>query len=362
MPPQQERERLRAASRRLDGHGPRSPAELLTRTAAWCEEHDVGFEPYGEGPFTAAFEARVAELLDMPAARFFPSGTMAQQVALRVWTERAGNDHFAMHPTAHLELHEKHGYQFLHQMRATLIGPTDSPLLAGHLAELEEDVAALLIELPIREAGGQLPSWEQLQELNRAVAERGIRFHLDGARLWESAAFYGRGYAEICAGFDSVYVSFYKGIGALSGAMLLGPEDFIEEAAVWQRRSGGNLFTMAPNVASAAMQLDERLEKMPAYYERSIDLAAALSAIDGITVIPDPPHTNLFHVALAVDADAAKNRRDEVARDTGFWIFGGVEPDGEDACRFELYVGDAALNVEDAEVAAAFAVIVADPD
>ena len=299
--------------------------------------NDVGFDPYGEGPFTAAFETRVAELLNMPAARFFPSGTMAQQVALRVWCDRAENDHFAMHPTAHLELHEKHGYQFLHQMRATLIGPADSPLLASHFAELEADVAALLIELPIREAGGLLPSWTQLEELKAAVTERNTRFHLDGARLWESAAFYGRSYAEICAGFDSVYVSFYKGIGALSGAMLLGPEDFIEEAAVWQRRSGGNLYTMAPNVASAAMQLDERLEKMPAYYERSLALAAALSAIDGITVIPDPPHTNLFHVALAVDADTARNRRDEVARDTGLWLFGGVEPVDEGSCRLSSF-------------------------
>lgn len=356
-----EREQLRAASRRLEGHGPRTPAELLTATAAWCEQHGVGFDPYGEGVFTADFERRVAALLGMPAGRFFPSGTMAQQVALRVWTERAGNDHFAMHPTAHLELHEQLGYQHLHGMRATLLGPSDAPLLAEHLDELDEEVAALLIELPIREAGGQLPTWEQLEELKAAVAAGGTRLHLDGARLWESAAFYGRSYAEICAGFDSVYVSFYKGIGALTGAMLLGPEDFIEEAAIWQRRSGGNLFTLTPNVASAAMLLESRLAKMPAYYERALDLAEALSAIDGISIVPDPPHTNLMHITLSVDAETAKHRRDRVARETGLWLFGGVEPFDDD-CRFELYIGDAAMEIDNAEVVAAFTTIVAEED
>jgi threonine aldolase len=325
-------------------------------------EREVGFDPYGEGATTSEFEGRVAALLGMPAGRFFPSGTMAQQVALRVWTERAENGHFAMHPTAHLELHEQLGYQHLHGMRATLLGPPDAPLLAKHLDELDEEVAALLIELPIREAGGQLPTWEQLEGLKAAVAVRGTRLHLDGARLWESAAFYGRSYAEICAGFDSVYVSFYKGIGALTGAMLLGPEDFIEEAAVWQRRSGGNLFTLTPNVASAAMLLESRLAEMPAYYERAVDLAEALSAIDGISIVPDPPHTNLVHITLSVDAETAKERRDRVARETGLWLFGGVESFGDDGCRFELYIGDAALDIDDAEVVAAFTTIVAHED
>ncbi|MBT8165501.1 MAG: threonine aldolase [Acidimicrobiia bacterium] len=362
MADQTERERLRTASRRLDGHGSRSVAELLATTARWCEEHEVGLDPYGVGPFTSEFEGKVAGLLGMPAARFFPSGTMAQQVALRVWTERAGNNHFAMHPTAHLELHEQHGYQHVHGMRATLLGPADEPLLASHFEGLDTEVAALLIELPIREAGGQLPTWVQLEELKKAVAARIARFHLDGARVWESAAFYGRSYAEICAGFDSVYVSFYKGIGALTGAMLLGPEDFIEEAAVWQRRAGGNLYTMAPNVASAAMLLESRLAKMPAYYERAVALVTALSPIEGISILPDPPHTNLMHITLSVDAETAKQRRDSVARDTGLWLFGGVEPQGDDACRFELYIGDAALDLEDDEVVAAFRNIVATED
>jgi hypothetical protein len=102
------------------------------------------------------------------------------------------------------------------------------------------------------------------------------------------------------------------------------------------------------------MQLGDRLDKMPAYYRRATALAATLSAIDGVSVIPDPPHTNLMPVALAVDAETAKERRHQVARDTGLWLFGGVEQDGDNGCRFELYIGDAALAIEDTEVARAF--------
>ena len=202
---------------------------------------------------------------------------MAQGIALRIWCERANLLHFAMHPSAHLELHEERGFARLHGLRATLVGPRERPLLARHVEALAEPIAALLTELPIREAGGQLPSWDELEALKGCAKNRGFRLHLDGARLWESAAHYGRSYADICRGFDSCYVSFYKGIGALSGAMLLGPADFIEQARLWQRRCGGTLYTMGAHIASATMLFEERLSLMPKLYTRAQEVAAVLA-------------------------------------------------------------------------------------
>lgn len=357
---QARRQKLRAASRGLHGHGLETPAELLACTADWCREHEVEFDVYGTGELIEGFEARVAELLGFEAGRFMPSGTMAQPIALRVWAERAGRAHVGMHPTAHLELHEQRGYAHLHGLRATLVGPAGSPLLAEHFQAINEPLAALLVELPIREAGGQLPAWDELETLKAAVREAGTRLHLDGARLWECAAHYGRSYADICAGFDSCYVSFYKGIGALSGAMLLGARDFIDEAILWQRRSGGNLVTLAPNVASAAMLLDERLARMPAYYRRARDLARVIAGIDGISVLPDPPHTNMMHVYLALDAERAMEARDRVAEQAGLWLFNAARAaDVPDHCRFELYVGEAAMQLDDRDLETAFRALVA---
>lgn len=358
---QGERDRLRGGCRRIHAHGPRDPAEMLERTAAWCRERAVEFDVYGRGELIEGFEAQVAERLGYPAARFFPSGTMAQPIALRIWCERAGIDHVGMHPTSHLELHEQRGYAHLHRMRATLVGAADRPLWADDLEAVPERLAALLVELPIREAGGQLPSWDELEALKSAATERGVPLHLDGARLWECAASYGRSHAEIAAGFASCYVSFYKGIGALSGAMLLGSESFIAEAAVWQRRAGGNLYTLAPNVASAAMLLDERLERMPDYFERATRLAAGLRDIEGVSLLPDPPHVNMFHVFLALDSEAALAARDRVAQERGLWLFERARPTAVPGhCRFELYVGEAAMEIDDGEIEAAFASLFAE--
>lgn len=87
-----------------------------------------------------------------------------------------------------------------------------------------------------------------------------------GARLWECASFYGRSPAEICASFDSVYVSFYKTPGAISGAMLPGPESFVSDARVWQRRQGGTLCRQYPAVLSARAALRSRATRMADYH------------------------------------------------------------------------------------------------
>jgi threonine aldolase len=212
-----------------------------------------------------------------------------------------------------------------------------------------------LVELPTREAGGLLPSWAELKEIKEAAKNRDIRLHLDGARLWECGPAYEKSYAEICDGFDSAYVSFYKGVGALPGAMLLGPEDFVAEAVIWQRRTGGNLYTLTPNVASAAMQFESRLARMPALLERARQMARVLASINGLTVKPEPPHVNMFHLFLHLEVDAAIEARNRVAEEFGLWAFGWVAPtEIPGTCRTEIYVGEAAMNVSDADIDDAF--------
>lgn len=355
------REDLRAASRLIHGHGEKTPADVLADVAAWCADNTVTFDAYGRGELVESFESQVAERLGYETARFMPSGTMAQQVALRVWSDAAGSPKVGMHPTAHLELHEERGYSHLHGLQATLVGPSNTPMLAEHLLAVPEKLAVLLTELPVREAGGLLPTWDQLEELKEAAHQHRIPLHLDGARLWECSAGYGRDYTEICAGFDSCYVSFYKGIGAMPGAMLLGSKGFIEEATVWQKRSGGNLFTLTANVASAAMQWEERLAQMPSYLERARRMAASVGAVEGVTVRPDPPHVNMMHVFIGLEADQALQARDRVAEETGLWLFGWVRPaDVPEQSRTEIYVGDAAMDVGDDELERAFSSLMRD--
>ncbi len=180
-------------------------------------------------------------LLGKETAVFMPSGTMAQQIALRIHANRSGNKTVAFHPTCHLERHEQYAYRELHQLSGVLVGSPDDLMTLDDLKAVKLPVGTLLIELPQREIGGMLPTWEELTELVAYARGQGMAVHLDGARLWESQPFYGRSYAEICALFDSVYVSFYKTLNGITGAMLLGEASLIDEAKVWQRRHGGNL-------------------------------------------------------------------------------------------------------------------------
>jgi len=289
------------------------------------------------------------------------SGTMAQLIALRIWCERAGHFCVAMHPTAHLELHEERAYARLHRLDSILLGPRDRPTLALDLAASHERAAALLIELPAREIGGRLPGWDELEALAALARERGVKLHLDGARLWEAQAFYApKTLADICALFDSVYVSFYKGIGALAGAMLLGSQDFIAESRIWRRRQGGTLVQLHPFVASAAMRIDAQLAKMPAYRARALALGQALAAIEGLVIDPQPPQVNLFHLHLPARATAVAEARDRLAAQEGAWLaqrIAAAQIPGWST--IELYVGDNLLALDDATVVPLYARLLA---
>jgi threonine aldolase len=345
----------------VSGHALEEPGAELARIADWCRAHGYDADRYGEGDLIESFEARVALLLGKPAAAFMVSGTMAQLIALRIWCERAGHSRVAMHPTAHLELHEERAYARLHRLDVTLLGPRERPTLAQDLAACHERLAALVIELPAREIGGRLPAWDELDTLTGLARERGVKLHLDGARLWEAREFYApRTLADICALFDSVYVSFYKGIGALAGAMLLGPEDFIAEARVWRRRQGGTLVQLHPFVASAAMRLDAQLAKMPAYRARALKFAHALSDGDRFVIEPQPPQVNLFHLHLPAPAAAVTRARDAVAVQDGAWLAGrAAEARVPGWSTVELYVGDNLLALEDAVVVPLYAKLLA---
>ncbi len=368
-----ERDRLQLISRHLAGAGPVHPADEFEAIAAWLRANGnqglenelvLGVQPdvYGTGALIEDFEREVAALFGMEAGRFMPSGCMAQPIALRIWSDWADNPNTAFHPTSHLELHEEFGYRELHGLNAHFIGDAGRPTTAADLEALigpggtahPSGLASLLVELPAREIGGQLPAWDDLVALGALCRSRKIHLHLDGARVWQVAPAYGRSLAEIAALFDSVYVSFYKDVGALPGAMLLGSREFIGEAAIWQRRQGGTLFTAVANVVSARLHLADCLERMPSLVGRAREVAALFHAHERASVAPYPPHTSMFHVRLEGEPDALVAARDRAARETGIWLFSKMQPiEGEAAVRIELSMGTASLALTDGEIAGA---------
>lgn len=342
-----------ACDRSLSGHGLRTPADTLAELATLSAE-ELAVDIYGDGGSVGVLEEEVRKLLGKPAAVFMPSGTMIQQIALRIHADRHNRRVVAFHPTCHLELHEDKAYQRLHGLIGRPVGDGRSLLTLVDLEAVREPLAALLIELPQREIGGQLPAWEDLVAQIAWAHDNGAAVHLDGARLWECGPFYGRPLSEIAGLFDTVYVSFYKGLGGTAGGMLLGDEDIIAEAHDWRHRHGGTLYNLWPYAAAGLAGLRLRLPRIGAYVEHAQAIAAALSEIDGVEVVPDPPETPMMHIHLrTTPADFTAGVR-RLATEERLWAFGGsASTDTPGFRRVELYAGDATLALTPQEVAAA---------
>ena len=137
-------------------------------------------------------------------------------------------------------------------LRAELVGDRDRLITLADLQELQVRLGALLLELPQREIGGRLPEWDELVGQIEWARARDVPTHLDGARIWEAAPYYGRPHAELAGLFDTVYVSLYKGLGGIGGSVLAGPAELIAQARVWRRRHGGTLPNLFGFVAGCA--------------------------------------------------------------------------------------------------------------
>lgn len=320
------------------GHGWRNVSVLKEALAAIDDAHMA--DVYGTGEIIEGFQRKMAQYLGKPAAVFFPSGTMAQQIALRIWCDQAELPRVAYHPLCHLEIHEQNGLKMLHCIEPVLLADEDRLITLEDLRALKEPVAALLIELPQREIGGQLPAFEELQAISDYAAGQGIKRHLDGARLYETLPYYQKSAAEVSDLFDSVYISFYKGIGGVAGAVLAGGQDFIDEARIWKRRHGGDLISLYPYIVAADYYFDRRIAKMGQYYEEAQELARLFNQCEGVSTLPSVPVTNMFHVHFAAPPETVEPALIAAYRETGVGLAGYLRPRGEAGCSFEVSIGD----------------------
>ncbi len=335
-------------SRSLSNHaGPRrSPHEVVRRLAERVTPATTADGPVRE------LEERVAGLLGKPRALFFPSGTMAQQVALRVHAERTGRYAFAGHPQTHLHVWENQGYSAVHGLRFHPVGDRHALLTRDDLDAVKEPLAAVVIELPQRDIGGRLPSFEDLAGQTRWAGEHGAASHCDGARIWEAQTGYDATLPEIASLFDTVYVSLYKGLGGVRGAVLAGDAETIEHAAVWRRRLGGAIVDAWPLAVIALMGMDENLPRMREFKAHGRAIAEAINADGFAHTMPEVPDTPLFHVHLPMSQRQAQLAAENLARDTGIklFLYARSNPDPR-RCSFEVSVGIGALEFAPREVA-----------
>ncbi len=313
---------LRGCDRLLSGPRPQNLRERLADLATDAESvYDLDERPdfYGDG-VVRALEQRVAGLLGKSDAAFFPTGTMAQQVALRYWAKEHRT--VAMHPLYHPEQHEQRAYSRLSGLRS--VWPTTAPRMpsADEIRGLDEDYDVLMLELPMRETGFVLPTWDELTATVDAANHDGAAVHLDGARIWESVYHLGHSLPEIAELADSVYVSFYKTLGGISGAAVAGDERFVREAKLWRHRYGGKVWQQWPAALSALAGLDRELPLLEEYVRHAKAVAEALAAVPGARINPAVPHTHQFQFWLPYPADALNEAGLRLAEEQATGLFG----------------------------------------
>lgn len=328
----------KAAKYKLTGHGNRCVGSLMEA----LEQMDPGTESdiYGTGRIINDFEAEIAQLLGKESAIFFPSGTMAQQIALRIWSDQAELKTVAYHPLCHLEIHEQDGVKLLHHLKPVLLGEADRLFTIEDLKSVSQPLFGVLVELPQREIGGQLPSWEELVELSQYCKDKSIKLHLDGARLFEVLPYYNKSASEVCSLFDSAYVSFYKGLGGIAGAALAGSQEFMEQAKVWKRRHGGDLISLYPYVISAKYGLNKRMGQMEKYWQHALVVAERLNNIEGINTVPMIPICNMFHVYFAAPKAVMENIFLHIIEKHNLSLVANLKEIDESSCKYEMTFGD----------------------
>ncbi|MEK3885822.1 beta-eliminating lyase-related protein [Paenibacillus sp. PL2-23] len=235
---------------------------------------------------------------------------------------------------------EQDGLRELHHLEPILLADRTRPVLLQDLIAMKDVPACVLLELPQREIGGQLPQYAELEAMSAYCRERRIKLHLDGARLFEVLPYYGKTAQEVCALFDSVYISVYKGIGGVVGAILAGSREFADRSKVWKRRHGGDLISLYPYILAADYYMEQRLSRMGEYYQGAKELAVWYNGCCSLRTIPTVPVSNMFHVHCHRSKAQLEAAIMEASRESGVGFASSVrEREGGGSC-YEVSIGD----------------------
>ena len=255
------------------------PTPAMRRAIA---EAEVGDDVFGDDPTVIELERRCAELAGKEAALYVPSGTMGNQLAVNALT--TPGDEVVLEAESHIFLYEQGGMAANSGCLAHVVGgergvlPVDA--LTAALRSADDDhvarIALVCAENTHNRAGGAIVPLEKLRELAAAARERGLRVHLDGARLWNASVASGVPIATWAACADTVMMCFSKGLGAPIGSILVGDGGAIRKARRTRKRWGGGMRQVGILAAACLYALDHHVARLAEDHARARRLAAGI--------------------------------------------------------------------------------------
>ena len=262
-------------------------------------EAPVGDDVYGEDPTVNELEQRVATLLGHEAGLFVPSGSLGNQLGLRLHCPPGQEivcDSLAHIARAELGAAAVFSGITFRTWKATrgLLDPAAvEELMAPDAGPYQVSTAAIAVENTHNFGGGTVQPADRLAQVQRLARDHGLGLHLDGARLWNAHVATGTPLAELAGPFDTVSVCLSKGLGAPIGSVLVSSAERIAEARIWRKRYGGGMRQVGILAAAGLYALDHHLQRLADDHERARRLAAALGVDPGIVdtniVVVDVP-------------------------------------------------------------------------
>jgi threonine aldolase len=261
-------------------------------------EAEVGDDVYGDDPTVNRLQARVAELLGKPAALFVPTGTMANQLALRAWTEPG--DEAIMERNSHTFNYEGGGAAALSGVQ---VNPLDGKRGILTAEQVEEAVRphdahfprtrVVFLENTHNRAGGAIFPLPEMERVGAVCAKHRLVLHMDGARLWNACAATGISPLQYSAPFDSVAVCLSKGLGCPVGSLVAGPVDFIERVHRYRKQWGGGMRQVGVLAAAGLHALDHHVERVKDDHANAKLLARGLKDVPGLGIRLEDVETNM---------------------------------------------------------------------
>lgn len=290
-------------------------SDTLTRPTAAMRaamvDAEVGDDVYAEDPTVTVLERRVADLLGHEAALFMPTGSMANQVCLRL---HAGpGQEIVTDSLAHVlraELGAAAAYSGI--TTRSWVAPRGRLDVDAALEMMVPDgglyqvsTACVVVENTHNFGGGTVQPVEEMRRLREATREVGVAVHLDGARLWNAAVATGVPLSDYGACADTVSVCLSKGLGAPVGSLLAGSSEQVAQARVWRKRLGGGMRQVGMLAAAGLHALDHHVERLAEDHARTRRAAEALAAVVPGVVEPVDVHTNILVLDVSVAGWAA---------------------------------------------------------
>lgn len=264
----------------------------------------VGDDAYGEDPTVNALERKVAKLLGKEAAVFVPTGTMANQIALRTHTH--AGDVVLMERDAHIAVNEVGAGAALWGVTVRTLPGVRGILTGGDVegafevqhpfnpAQLTMPIRLLCLENTHNVGGGSVWPLGGIRSVTAVAREHGLATHLDGARLWNAAVAAGISEADFAAPFDTVSVCFSKGLGAPVGSALVGRRDLVTRARRFKQQLGGGFRQAGIIAAGALYALEHHRERLVYDHENARLFAQGLAEIQGVRIDPEQVPTNII--------------------------------------------------------------------